>query len=503
MQIGLRHFDSLAWCAALRRPVTVWPASCASAPVGRIPAAGLSAAALPTLAKRSGLELPLPCDIRAPAPPSRPKRFPTPGQPARWRISARPRPDADDRRLREAMMAMHHPPGWAGRCAIGSAAAAGSDPRPGSCGRGTSGWSADARAANIRCVICNHRFLPGVRVHGLCAWPRSGQPTTGKLAVRPAAACTHVRPEQLLLSLRRPLPGEAGTVRVLAGGRGRTQRRPVGALAGACDGTDADWAEREYGRTRCSDGRRRIIDMGEEHGGGSAGHLSGEGGAEGRLPVAVEPEDIHVLESHFEATAAGRSLSSLQNTTAINCTGLTAGLERIGGKGSAGILAGLAVTPEGRPPGLFAAAFRKEPGEDSRRGRGSSRRPARMCVWLRPRLARLRREGRKRIAGAREPRNSVCERAAKSAFGSMSRPARGHGTDNPGRPRARKERIARLEIRTAEVEVTPPEPRCGAAAHVCRLGDRRRPLAASDDRAAGRRRARRDRLVRWSIETWC
>ena len=37
--------------------------------------------------------------------------------------------------------------------------------------------------------------------------------------------------------------------------------------------------------------------LAEEHGRGSAGHLSGEGGTEGRLPPAVEPEDLHGAHS--------------------------------------------------------------------------------------------------------------------------------------------------------------------------------------------------------------
>ncbi len=87
----------------------------------------------------------------------------------------------------------------------------------------------------------------------------------------------------------------------------------------------------------------------------------------------------HALEAHFEATAgrcrAEPFVLAVQDTTALDYTGPAAmeGMDRIGGggKGSAGILAhaGLAVTPEGQPLSLFAtaAAFREEPGEDSRR----------------------------------------------------------------------------------------------------------------------------------------
>ena len=102
----------------------------------------------------------------------------------------------------------------------------------------------------------------------------------------------------------------------------------------------------------------------------------------------------HVLEPHFEATAdrcrAEPVVLAIQDATALNCSGLeaTTGLDGIGGggKGSVGILAhaGLAVTSEGRPLGLFAmdAAFREDPEEDSRRrveGLGRARELAAAC----------------------------------------------------------------------------------------------------------------------------
>ncbi|MDE2914918.1 MAG: hypothetical protein OXL68_18600 [Paracoccaceae bacterium] len=102
----------------------------------------------------------------------------------------------------------------------------------------------------------------------------------------------------------------------------------------------------------------------------------------------------YVLEPHFEATAdrcrAEPVVLAIQDTTALNCSGLeaTKGLDGIGGagKGSVGILAhaGLAVTSEGRPLGLFAmdAAFREDPEEDSRRwveGLGRERELAAAC----------------------------------------------------------------------------------------------------------------------------
>ncbi len=76
----------------------------------------------------------------------------------------------------------------------------------------------------------------------------------------------------------------------------------------------------------------------------------------------------HVPEAHVEATVERCRTEPLaiQDTTALDCSGpgSTKGPDG-GGKGSVG-LAGLAVTPEGRPPGLMDAAFRQEPGEDSR-----------------------------------------------------------------------------------------------------------------------------------------
>ena len=92
--------------------------------------------------------------------------------------------DAGDRRLWEAMMARRHPQGWA-RSPGGQMRYWIRSERHGvlgGIGFGSAtwqlrardewtGWSADARAANIRRVLCCHRFLvlPGVRVHGLAS----------------------------------------------------------------------------------------------------------------------------------------------------------------------------------------------------------------------------------------------------------------------------------------------------------------------------------------------
>ena len=181
------------------------------------------------------------------------------------------------------------------------------------------------------------------------------------------------------------------------------ERRPVGALAGAFDGADADWAQREYGRTCHTDGRvrDRILRMGRAWLKSMGGDLpvifpeKAEQKAAYRLLSNPRISMQHILEPHCEATAdrcRGEAVVlAMQDTTALNYTGLeaTEGLADIGGggKGSKGILAhaGLAVTPEGRPLGLFTmdAAFREDPGRTAAAGswgssgHGSSRRPAR------------------------------------------------------------------------------------------------------------------------------
>ncbi len=86
-----------------------------------------------------------------------------------------------------------------------------------------------------------------------------------------------------------------------------------------------------------------------------------------------------VPQRRHEATADrcrdGSLVLAIQDTTTPTCTALEArrGLAETGGggKGSAGILAhaGLAVTAEGRPPGLFTmeADLRDDPDRDSQR----------------------------------------------------------------------------------------------------------------------------------------
>ena len=198
----------------------------------------------------------------------------------------------------------------------------------------------------------------------------------------------------------------------------------------------------------------------------------------------------HVLEPHFEATAdrcrAEPVVLAIQDTTALNYSGLeaTTGLDRIGGggKGSVGILAhaGLAVTAEGRPLGLFAmdAAFREDPDEDSRRwveGLGRARELAAACPDTRV-VSVCDREGDfwDLLAHAVDDGDALLVRASRSAQQRVTVPGGGkeclweHVAARPpvavseltipaaGGPRARKERVARLEIRTAEVGIVPP-----------------------------------------------
>ena len=551
MQVGLRHFDSrtLDWLAvalrsgehtrhALARELcerTGWLNA-----LGR-PCLSAAAAALPALAERIGTELPpardVPDPAAAPAVPA--------GDVPDTRLACALEDlgpvsldlvgDADDRRLWVAMMEAHHPLGWArppggqvrywirserhgvlGGIGFGSAAwqLRARD--------GWIGWSADARAANIARVICNHRYLllPGVRVYGLAseilrmAARRVADDWEARYSVRPVAAYTHVGPEHdgycyhcagwTVAGRTGGRRNEAGTVRTLALEDGwrkalcHVSRRPVGALAGAYDGTDLDWAEREYGRTGHTDGRvrRRIVDMGRSWLKNMGEDLpvifptKAEQKAAYRLLSNPGISMEHVLEPHFEATAdrcrAEPVVLALQDTTALNYSGLeaTTGLDGIGGggKGSVGILAhaGLAVTAEGRPLGLFAmdAAFREDPEEDSRRwveGLGRARELAAACPDTRV-VSVCDREGDfwDLLAHAVDDGDALLVRASRSAQQRVTVPGGGkaclweHVAARPpvatteltipaaGGPRARKERVARLEIRTAEVWIVPP-----------------------------------------------
>ena len=615
MQVGLRHFDSqtLDWLAgalrsgglsrhALGRELcerTGWR----NAP-GRL-CLSAAAKALPVLAERLGLELPPPRDVpdpaAAPAVPvgDVPDTAAACGLEELGPVALDPVDGAGDRRLWEAMMEAHHPQGWArppggqmrywirserrgvlGGIGFGSATwkLAARD--------GWIGWSPEARAANIGRVVCNHRFLllPGVRVHGLAsevlrmAAARVADDWEARYAARPVAAYTHVGPEHSGYSYhcagwtcaghgsgRR---AAAGTVRVLAledGWRealGRTERRPVGTLAGAYDGVDIDWAEREYGRSGHTDGRvrRRIVDMGRawlENMGEELPAVFPTKAAKKaacRLLSSAGVSMEHVLEPHFEATAdrcrAEPLILAMQDTTTLNCTGLegTAGLAELGGggRGSAGILAhaGLAVTAEGRPLGLFAmdAAFRDDPADDSARwldGLDRARELAAACPGTRV-VSVCDREGdfRQLLARAAEHGDAILVRASRSAqqrvlaTDGRERCLWEHAAALPaiavtetaipasGGPRARKERTARLEIRAAEVALPPPGKEKGAeplsmlavSATETDAPDGAEPLhwllLTSERPAEGEADAVRAAEVldwhrkRWTVETW-
>ena len=550
MQVGLRHFDSqtLDWFAdalrsgdftrhALARDLcerTGWrnplDALCLSA----------AAKALPTLAERLGLELPpardVPDPATAPAVPSGevPDTRLTCPLEELGPVSLDPVGDADDRRLWEAMMEEHHPLGWARppggqmRYWIRSERHA----VLGGIGFGSAtwqlrardewiGWSADARAANIGRVLCNHRFLilPGVRVHALAsqilrmATQRVADDWESRYSVRPVAAYTYVGAEHSGYCYRRAgwtvvgrtsgRRGGAGTVRATALEDGwrealrHVERRPVGALADAFDGANADWAQREYGRTCHTDGRvrDRILRMGRAWLKSMGGDLpvifpeKAEQKAAYRLLSNPRISMQHILEPHCEATAdrcRGEAVVlAMQDTTALNYTGLeaTEGLADLGGGGKVkGILAhaGLVVTPEGRPLGLFTmdAAFREDPEADSRRwllGLERARELAEACPGTRvisvcdregdfwdmlahardegiPLLVRASRSAKQRVRTPGGEKECLWEHvAARSpvAVTELTIPA-------AGGPRARKERVARLEIRTTEVELLPP-----------------------------------------------
>ncbi len=476
MQVGLRHFDShtLDWLvAALRSGEHTRHALARElcARTGWLNALGrpcLSAPPPPpALAERIGIELPpardRPDPAAAPAAPA--------GHVPDTRLACAPEDlgpvsldlvgDTDDRRLWEAMMETHHPLGWA-RPPGGQMRYWIRPERhgvPGGIGFGSAawrlrardewiGWSADARAANIGRVIRNHRYrpLPGVRVHGLAsgilrmAADTVADDREARYSVRPVASYTHVGPAHS--GYRYHCAGRAAAGR--AGGRGNgastvrapaledgwwkalgeTVRRPVGALAGAYDGTDPDWAERAYGRTGHTDGRvrRRIVvtgrswlkNMGEDL--PAIFPTKAEQRAAYRLLSNPRISMEHVLEPHFEATAdrcrAEPVVLAIQDTTALDYTGLeaTAGLDGTGGggKGSVGILAhaGLAATPQGlqksRPVSVIRMACMA-----GHAGRSPPLRSA--DAWLAGRGAPLRRHGPPRAG----PRAGRADRLAR------------------------------------------------------------------------------------------
>ena len=438
MQIGLRHFDSqtLDWFAdAVRSGSYTRHALCRELcertdwrnGLGE-PCHSAAAKALPKLTERLGLDLPEAREFPRAAAESAPANFPDLDLRCSLedlgRVELVPAGDADDRRLWEAMIETHHPRGWArspggqmrywirgerhgvlGGIGFGSASwkLAARDR--------WIGWSDDARAANIRRVICNHRFLllPSLRAKGLAslvlrmAAGRVAGDWEERYAVRPLAAYTHVGAGRSGYSYHRAgwsgvgrtsgRRGEAGSVRAIEledGARGalcRAERRALGSLAGDHHEEGADWAEVEYGRQSHGDGRvrARIVRMGRawmERMGADLPVIFPEKAEQKAAFRLLSNERVtmeHILEPHYEATVdrcrREPLILAIQDTTALNYDGLkaTRGLVKLGGggKGSDGLLAhaGLAATPEGRPLGLFFmdTTFREDPEKDNAR----------------------------------------------------------------------------------------------------------------------------------------
>ena len=480
MQVGLRHFDSqtLDWLAgalrtgglsrhALGRGLCVRTGWC---DVRGKPCLSAAAKALPVLAARLGLELPPPCAVPDPTAVPAVTDADVPDTAVACALEdlgpvwLDPVGGAGDRRLWEAMMAHRHPRGWArppggqvrywiraarhgvlGGIGFGSAAwrLAARD--------AWIGWSAEARAANIGRVVCNHRFLllGGVRVDGLAsevlrrATARVADDWEGRSAVRPVVAYTHVGPEHSGYCYHRAgwscagrgsgRRSAAGTVRVRAledGWRAvlrHVERRPVGALAGAYDGMDIDWAQREYGRSGHTDGRirRRIVDMGRawlENMGEELPVIFPVAAAKTAAYRLLSNPGVsmdHILEPHVAATAdrcRGEPIVlAIQDTTTLNDTRLeaTEGLVELGGggRGSVGVRA---------HAGLLVRASR------SAKRRVQTPDGRERCLWAHT---------------AARPAIAVSELVIPAAGG----------------PRARKARTARLEIRVAEVTLLPPQ----------------------------------------------
>ena len=270
------------------------------------------------------------------------------------------------------------------------------------------------------------------------------------------------------------------------------------ALAGAYDGMDIDWAAREYGRSGHTDGRirRRIVDMGRawlENMGEELPVIFPVAAAKTAAYRLLSNPGVsmdHILEPHVAATAdrcrAEPIVLAIQDTTTLNDTRLeaTEGLAERGGggRGSVGVRAhaGLAVTAEGRPLGLFAmdADFRDAPEEDSARwvdGLDRARELAAACPDTRV-ISVCDREGDvwALLARAATHGDAILVRASRSAQRRVRTPDGrerclwAHAAARPtlavselvipaaGGPRARKERTARLEIRAAEVTLLPP-----------------------------------------------
>ena len=359
-----------------------------------------------------------------------------------------------------------------------------------------------------------------MRVHALAsqilrmATQRVADDWESRYSVRPVAAYTYVGAEHSGYCYRRAgwtvvgrtseRRGGAGTVRATALEDGwrealrHVERRPVGALAGAFDGADADWAQREYGRTCHTDGRvrDRILRMGRAWLKSMGGDLpvifpeKAEQKATYRLLSNPRISMQHILEPHCEATAdrcRGEAVVlAMQDTTALNYTGPGGhggpcrprrrqgqqghpGPCRVGGD-AGGPAPGPVHDGRGLPGGSRGGQPPLAPGARAGTGARGGLPGHAGDLRLRPRgrlLGHARpRQGRgDPAAGARQPFGEAAGADARRRegvpVGSMSPPRSPVAVTEltipaAGGPRARKERVARLEIRTTEVELLPP-----------------------------------------------
>ena len=262
------------------------------------------------------------------------------------------------------------------------------------------GWSADARAAHLERVLCNHRFLLLPRIHGLAsrvlqmATERIAGDWSAAYAARPVLAYTYVSPEHAGACYRaagwsccpqptsgqppgsrqpgvrravwmKPLSGHWKEALCREPERRIVPPEPVYLPAGA------DWAAREYARCSHPDGRirTRIEEMGRAWlrlAGASIPVLFPRRAERKAAYRLLSNESVcmqHILEPHQASTAERRQLEkvvlAVQDSTTLNYHGLAAteGLCSIGGRGAGarGLMAhfGLAVNAVGRPLGVY------------------------------------------------------------------------------------------------------------------------------------------------------
>ncbi len=263
------------------------------------------------------------------------------------------------------------------------------------------GWSQAARDANLGRVLNNDRFLilPSARVPGLAshalslAAERVARDWEGRYGELPVLLYSYVGPEREGISYRaagwelcagltsgappgrrEPGPRRSVWMKPLAAdwreALGREPSRVIGWAPGLGDVED-DWAEREYGRSSCSDSRlrARMVAMGrawaERPGAALPAVFPGEAERKAAYRFLSNPHVTmdHVLEPHREALAERCRphpvVLAVQDTTMLNYGGLeaTEGLVDIGGggSGSVGVAAhfGVAFSEGGCALGVF------------------------------------------------------------------------------------------------------------------------------------------------------